>query len=412
MVNHRPVLDALREPRYRGLWLAGLFANAARWMDLLVLGWVALELSNSPLMVGVAAFCRSVPMMLLGPLAGVLADRFPRGRVMLAVQATNVAVSATLALLFGTGHGGLGALLALEVLLGAAWAVDFPARRTSLLTLVGPGRLTNAMSLESVSMQGSKMLGPLAGGILLARFGPAGCYLALVLLHLGALALVRRLDRRVALPGTGAAGPVVASLVDGLREVWARPVIRAVLAITVLMNALVFPYQPMLPVFARDVLRVGPERLGLLVAAGGLGALAGALAVAARRDLTGHGQVFAVGSLLAATLVIAFAATPWYLAALPLLFLAGVAESGFGTMQSAIILLAAPERTRGRAMGILSACIGAQPLGTLWIGFATSRVGAPWATAAGAALALALMIPVASRMAALAVRPLDPTRER
>lgn len=178
MVNHRPVLDALREPRYRGLWLAGLFANAARWMDLLVLGWVALELSNSPLMVGVAAFCRSVPMI-LGPLAGVLADRFPRGRVMVAVQATNVAVSATLALLFGTGHGGLGALLALEILLG-----------------------------------------------------------------------------------------------------------------------------------------------------------------------------------------------------------------------------------------ILSACIGAQPLGTLWIGFATSRVGAPGATAAGAAVALALMIPVASRMAALAARPLDPGRER
>lgn len=374
-------------------------------MDLVVLGWVVLELTDSPFMVGVAAFCRSAPMMALGLFAGVIADRFHRGRVMVTVQAVNLVAAAALTLFFATGRGGFGPLLALEVLLGAAWAVDFPARRTMMSTLVGPGRLTNAVSLESVSLQGMKMLGPILGGVLLARVGPAGCYAAMTLLYVGGLTLTLALHRRLVLPPPTATESVAASLAAGFREVRAQPAIRGVLAVTVLMNALVFPYQHMLPVFARDVLRVGPERLGLLVAADGLGALSGSLVLAAWRGFSHHGLLFAGGSLLAASLVSGFAASPWYLLSLPLAFVIGIGEAGFGTMQSAIVLLTAPAATRGRVMGIVSACIGSQPLGTLWVGFFAGRVGAPIATLTGALAAVVLMLPVITRMAALSPRP-------
>jgi hypothetical protein len=112
-----------------------------------------------------------------------------------------------------------------------------------------------------------------------------------------------------------------------------------------------------------------------------------------------HGAVFAGGSLAAAALVVAFAFSPWYALSLPLQVAIGMAESGFGTMQSAIVMLAAPDRARGRAMGILSACIGTQLFGTLWVGFFTSLVGAPLAVATGATAAALLMLPVASRLA-------------
>jgi MFS family permease len=394
------VLEPLRDPRYRLLWLMGLCAATARWMDLVVLGWLVLSLTDSPLMVGVAAFCRTAPMMLFGPFAGVLADQLPRVRVMIGVQALNVAVASALALLFAAGLGGFGILVALEVLLGVAWVLDFPSRRTVLFAVVGREQLTTAVSLESMSMQGAKMVGPLVGGILLSRLGPAACYVALAALSLGALAAARRLDRRIALPGAATSEPVLASLGAGLREVRGRPAILGVLAITVLMNALVFPYQQILPVFARDVLQVGPVALGLLVAAEGLGALASSLAIAARAGQVRHARLFGASSLAAALFLLAFAASPWYGLSLALQLGVGAAESGFGTMQSAIVLLDAPERARGRAMGILSACIGTQPLGSLWIGFLASRMGAPLATGLNALLAFVLMIPVAIRLVA------------
>ncbi|HSF01904.1 MAG TPA: MFS transporter, partial [Solirubrobacterales bacterium] len=384
------------------LWLTGLYAGTARWMDVVVLGWLALSLTDSPLMVGVAAFCRAAPMMVLGPFAGVLADRLPRVRVMIAVQILNVAAASALALLFGAGVAGYGVLVAIEVILGIAWVLDFPSRRTMLFVVAGRERLTAAVSLETMSMQAAKMIGPLLGGVLLARLGPAACYLTFAGLSIGALAATCRLARRVALPGVLGGEPVLDSLLAGLREVRGHPAILGVLAVTVLMNTLVFPYQQMLPVFARDVLHVGPAPLGLLVGAQGLGALVASAVIGARGDPTSHARVFAWSSLTGALLLLAFAWSPWYALSLALQLAIGATDSGFGTMQSAIVLLAAPERAQGRIMGILSACIGTQPVGSLWIGLLTSRLGAPLATGLSAALAVVLMVPVAARLVAAA----------
>jgi MFS family permease len=396
------VLEPLRDGRFRLLWLTGLCVSTARWLDVVVLGWLALALTDSPLMVGVAAFCRATPMMVLGPFAGVLADRLPRVRVMIVVQILNVAAASTLALLFGVGLAGYGVLVAIEVVLGIAWVLDFPSRRTMLFVVAGRERLTAAVSLETMSMQAAKMVGPLLGGILLARLGPAACYLAFAGLSVGALAATCGLARRVALPGVLGSEPVLDSLLAGLREVRGHPAILGVLAVTVLMNTLVFPYQQMLPVFARDVLHVGPAPLGLLVAAQGLGALVASAVIGARGGPTSHARVFAWSSLAGALLLLAFAWSPWYALSLALQLAIGATDSGFGTMQSAIVLLAAPERAQGRIMGILSACIGTQPVGSLWIGLLTSRLGAPLATGLSAALAVVLMVPVAARLVAAA----------
>jgi MFS family permease len=168
------------------------------------------------------------------------------------------------------------------------------------------------------------------------------------------------------------------------------------------MNTLVFPYQQMLPVFARDVLHVGPAPLGLLVGAQGLGALVASAVIGARGGPTSHTRVFVWSSLAGALLLLAFAWSPWYALSLALQLAIGATDSGFGTMQSAIVLLAAPERAQGRIMGILSACIGTQPVGSLWIGLLTSRLGAPLATGLSAALAVVLMVPVAARLVAAA----------
>jgi predicted MFS family arabinose efflux permease len=171
--------------------------------------------------------------------------------------------------------------------------------------------------------------------------------------------------------------------------------VRAVLIITVLMNVLFFPYQHMLPVFARDVLALGPAGLGALVAADGGGALLGALAIASRHGQLGHRVLFGAAVLVAPVLLVALSGSRWLPVCVALLVVMGMAESAFAAMQSTLVLLSAPERARGGAMGILSACIGTQPLGTLAIGLLAASFGAPLAFSVNAAAALVVIMPLA-----------------
>jgi MFS family permease len=389
------LIDLLREPGYRRLWLSGLFVNVARWMDLVTLGWLALQLTGSPFMVGIAAFARSAPLMAVGPFAGIVADRVPRGRVLAIAQTTGVLTAAALAVLFFTGLGGYGVLVALEVVFGLVWALDFPARRTSLYALLGAARVAQAVSLETVSMQIAKVLGPLAAGVCLARLGPAACFALMAVTYGVGLIASSRLGPRLGGPAGATPLTLAASMRAGLQAAWASPTVRAVLLVTIAMNTLFFPYQHMLPVFARDVLDVGPVALGALVAADGVGALAGALAIAARRGGLGHRAIFGTAVLVAPGLLVALAGLRWFPACLALMVIMGLAESGFATMQSTLVLLSAPERLRGGAMGILSACIGTQPLGTLAIGLLAGSLGAPLAFALNALAALVVIVPLA-----------------
>jgi MFS family permease len=385
----------LREPSYRRLWASGLFVNIARWMDLVTLGWLALQLTGSPFMVGVAAFARSAPLMMVGPFAGIVADRVPRGRILFIAQATGVATALVLAVAFAIGRGGYWTLVALEVVFGLVWALDFPARRTSLYALLGASRVAQAVSLETVSMQIAKIVGPLAAGVCLARLGPAACFALMAVTYAAGLVASSGLGRRLGGPVGAASTSVAASMRAGLQAAWASPTVRAVLLVTIAMNTLFFPYQHMLPVFARDVLAVGPVALGVLVAADGFGALMGALVIASRRGQLGHRAVFGAAVLVAPVLLVGLAGLRWFPACVVLMVVIGVAESGFATMQSTLVLLAAPERVRGGAMGILSACIGTQPLGTLAIGLLAASVGAPLAFAVNAVAALLVIVPLA-----------------
>ena len=378
-------------------------------MDLVVLGWLALQLTGSPFLVGLAVFVRSAPMMAFGPFAGVIADRIHRGRVLLFTQSLGVITGLALLVIFAKGRGGYAPLVGLEAFFGLLWALDFPARRTALYALVGPGRVANAISLETVSMQLAKMVGPVLAGVGLAHSGPAACFGTLVILYATGLSVSVGVGARIGAAAPRTSASVTASLGAGLRTAWEEPTMRAVLIITVLMNVLLFPYQHMLAVFSRDVLRAGPEWLGALVAAEGLGSLLGALAIASRRGFVAHRRLFVSAVLVAPRLLIVFTGVRWRWVCIVLLVLIGLVESGFSTMQSTLVLLAAPEERRGGAMGILSACIGTQPVGTLWVGFLASGIGVAPAIAVNSLMAFLAIAPVAHALARLGPRRVTAT---
>jgi MFS family permease len=364
-------------------------------MDLVTLGWLALQLTGSPFMVGLAAFARSAPLMIVGPFGGIIADRVPRARVLLLTQAIGVVTALALAILFASGAGGYGALVALEVVFGALWALDFPARRIALYTILGAHRVAQAVSLETVSMQLGKILGPLAAGFCLARVGPAACFAMIAVVYGAGLLVSMRLRGQLGGPGSAAPASVVASLAAGLRVAWRSPTVRATLLATIAINVLFFPYQHMLPVFARDVLLVGPVVLGALFAADGVGALGGALMIASHRGAFSHRALFAGAIVTGPILLVGLSGSRWLAVCLALLVVMGMAESAFAAMQSTLVLLGSPEQTRGGVMGILSACIGTQPFGTLFIGSLTASVGVSLAFTVNSFLALVVIVPLA-----------------
>jgi hypothetical protein len=196
-------------------------------------------------------------------------------------------------------------------------------------------------------------------------------------------------------PGGTAPVSVSASLRAGLQTAWNSATVRSVLLVTIAMNTLFFPYQHMLPVFARDVLATGPTALGALVAADGCGALAGASMIASRRGRFGQPALFATAVLVGPLLLVTLSGSRSLVTCMALLVVMGAAESAFAAMQSTLVLLSAPERVRGGAMGILSACIGTQPIGTLAIGLLGGAVGAPAAFAINAVAALLVIVPLA-----------------
>ena len=223
-----------------------------------------------------------------------------------------------------------------------------------------------------------------------AFVGAAGLIL---LVHVADLVLMTR----VRIPNKARSAtfePVWRSLGNGVRYALSTPLLWGMLYVTIIMNALAFPLQQFIPDIGANSLGVGATLVGLLVAAEGLGQLAGAGAMALTRDLQRHGLVFLVGSTAVLIVGILFVWSPWYMLAFAVLLLGGIGQSGFGTMQSTITMLAAPAEMRGRMVGLMSVCIGiGTPLGALAIGIMAENVGTPWAITVNALAGLGLLLP-------------------
>ncbi len=373
---------------------------SARWMDLFVLQWQVLVMTDSAFQVSLVGFYRMAPMFVFGLFTGLLADRFDRKLVLLAAQLWNAVASTVIALLLLTGQLELWHLAVLVTALGFSWALDLPSRRSYIYDMVGPRRVVNAMALDHVGMDGAKMLGPVLGGLLWPVIGAGGCLLILAAGYLVNFCLYLRLPSVT--PATAvSSGAMLRNLGEGLAYVLRTPVILGVLAITAVMNLLAFPYQHMVPVVAKQVLGLGPQLTGLLLAADGLGAFSGSLFVASLREVRRKGRLFVVGSVLLMGAVLLFSLSPWYLLSFGVLFMAGAGTACFATMQSSLILISASDAMRGRAMGTLMLAIGFGPLGALQVGALASALGAPLAITVSAGSGILLLAVIIWKAAAL-----------
>jgi MFS family permease len=373
-VHLRRTFQAFANHGFVRLWLANFLLYTSRWMQMTLLAWLILDLTDSPFLVALVGFFSSAPMFLLGLVGGVLADRVHRQRLLSLTQGTNVTSSFMLTLLLSTGALQVWHAYIAILITGACWALDTPSRRAVIYDLLGLEGVTNAVALDAVGMNASRMCGPALAGVLITLTGVTGGYVAITVFCSIAWMLLWSLRIPQGPRPERRQQSAWRNLLEGFRFVRENQTIKATLYITVVMNVLLFPYVQMVPIIARDILHVDAALMGMLQAAEGLGALVGAILIASAVRLHYHGRIFLGGSLLALVGLLVFSMSRWYILSLPVLLLLGLGTAGFGAMQSTIIMLAAREEMRGRALGVLSLAIGTGPFGSLLMGATASAI--------------------------------------
>jgi len=368
--------------RFRRVWLTGWICGSIRWMELLAIGVYVYDRTGSATAVAAMTIARQAPMALFGVIVGTLLEGVDRRRVLLAILGLLCLMSLGLGVLAWLDVLPIWAIACAAFVSGAYFATDLPLRRTMLGDIAGVERIGPAMSLDSASNNATRMMGPAIGGLAYQTVGLGGAYFVSALLYLCAILLILPIDYR----GLGQAvvartQGVFAATLEGLAYVRTDRALLATLAITVTANLFGFPYAAMVPVVGRDVLQLDASLIGLLMSGEGLGALLGALLIAALARPPQYQTIYRVGTalFLAGVLVFAFSAQFWL--SLPVLFVAGFGVAGFSAMQSTIVFRTAPPAMRSRVMGMLAMCIGAGPIGLLHVGLLADWLGAPTAVA-------------------------------
>jgi MFS family permease len=378
--------DAFRALRHRNfqLFISGQFISLiGTWMQMVALAWLIYRLTGSSLLLGTLGFVGQFPIFLLSPLAGLVADRWPRRYVIMATQASSMVLAGALAALTLSGVIRVWEVLVLETMLGVVNAFDVPARQAFLIEMVGREDLLNAIALNSSMFNGARVAGPAIAGILVALLGEGWCFFANAVSYIAVIAGLKmiRIER---VPSTEPHASPMEKLREGYRFVRHTAPIRTLLLLVALVSLVALPFTVLMPIFADRILHGGASAYGMLMGAIGVGAVIGAMTLATRRELRGLGSMVAYASMGFGASLILFAFSRWFWVSLIILVPAGVAMMTEFAATNTLIQAMVPDRLRGRAMSLYAMMfLGMAPLGSLAAGAIAARIGAPLTVAIG-----------------------------
>jgi MFS family permease len=402
-VNFPHALRALRSRNYR-LFVGGqLVSLVGTWMQTVAQSWLVYRLTGSAVLLGLVGFASQIPVFVLAPLGGVIADRLDRRRVLVVVQATMMVLALALAGLTLSGLVQIWQIFTLAALLGITNAFDIPVRQSFVVRMVGREHLSNAIALNSSMVNGARLVGPAVAGAIVAAVGEGWCFLINGLSYAGVIAALWTMRGTEDEEQRHAAGESAwVSVVEGFEFAWQTTPVRALLLLLGLVSLMGMPYSVLMPIFADRILGGGPYAYGLLMSAAGLGALGGSGALTVRRDLHGLGRWIAVcaSSFGGCLILFSFSRSLWLSAALlvPAGFCMMVEMAASNTLIQSMV----PDRLRGRVMAVYSMMfMGMAPLGALMAGSLAGPIGAPATVAVGGAVCVAGGIVFGSRLPSL-----------
>ena len=374
------MLRALQHKNYRLFFSGQSVSLIGTWMTRIATSWLVYRLTNSALLLGVVGFAGQMPSFLLGPFAGVLVDRWNRHRLLVVTQVLAMLQSLALGILTLTGLINIWQVIALSLFQGVINAFDMPARQAFVVEMVERREdLANAIALNSSMVNAARLLGPSIGGVIIAAVGEAWCFMLDGISYLAVIAslLAMSITPRMTRPRKDA------NTWQQFREGWTYAAgfapIRKILLLLAIVSLVGMPYTVLMPVFANEILHGGPSTLGLLMAASGVGALTGAMFLAARKTVLGLGKFIpaAAAAFGAGLMAFSFSRTLWL--ALPLMVITGLGFMVQMATSNTLLQTIVDEDKRGRVMSFYTmAFMGTAPFGSLLAGSAAQHIGAPF----------------------------------
>ena len=374
----RPRLTRALSSRNFRLFFSGQSVSLiGTWITRIATSWLVYRLTHSALLLGIVGFCGQIPTLVLAPMAGVLVDRWDRHRLLVWTQVLSALQSLALALLALSGTITVGWILGLQVVQGVINAFDTPARQAFVIQMVEDrADLPNAIALNSTMVNGSRIIGPSIGGVIIAAAGEGWCFMLDAISYIAVIVslLAMRIEKTERRQARGAIG---AEMRAGFEYVSRFMPVRTALLLLALVSTMGMPYTVLMPMVAAQTLHGGPHTLGSLMTASGLGAVAGALYLASRRSVLGLGRAMALATLAfgAGLVAFSFARTTWV--ALLVLPIVGAGMMIEMASTNTVLQTIVEEELRGRVMAFYSmAFLGTAPIGSLIAGVVADRIGA------------------------------------
>ena len=373
-------LRAFSHRNYRLFFTGQAISLIGTWMQQVAQSWLVLTLTHDPIWLGVIVAAQFIPVLLFGLFAGVIADSWPKRRLLIVTQVAKMILAIIVFLLVVTGAIQVWMLVLIALALGVANAVDMPVRQSFGIEMVGREDLTNAVALNSAMFNGARVIGPAIGGLVIATAGIAPAFLFDALSFLAvivALLLMREEDLHgngVSIPRPESFGAVMVSLREGLTYVRTTPIVLLATVTVGVVSTVAMNFQVLIPPFAESTLGVGADGFGFLMAASGAGSLTAALWLA----FNGRAKPLFLGIgaavLGAAEIVLGF--TTVYAFCLTLMFVAGFGAILMATSANTTIQLNVPDVLRGRVSAVYTTVfVGSTPFGGIMIGWLASTIG-------------------------------------
>lgn len=380
------LLAPFQYPGFALYWGNMLLTSAGSWMEMVAQGWLIVQLTDSPFLLGLVAGGQGVAQLVVGPFGGVVADLVDRRRLLMLVQGLRATTALAMAVLVATDLVHISHVAALAMASGMVNAFQAPARQTLVYDLIGREHLAQAVAMNMTAGNVMRVMGPAVGGLLVGYVGIAGCYATIAALWFLGSAGIGLIGVK-SMPTPKADRSVWHNLVDGLRYVRGQRRILILLGTEVLADTFAFSHRFLVPFFARDVLGVGAVELGILFSASGLGAILGAAVIGMVSNEGNRGRLLLGCLFCFGMFLLWFSYSRWFPLCFLLLMGAGGMGTAFDSLMATTLQMLVPDEFRGRVMGLYVLAWGMSPVGGFQSGTMAGFFGVPFAVGLGGVIA-------------------------